>query len=57
MKKYGRQRQHQHGYTDFGFLGKHTGPWWLNNHNGKSKKIARREAKEEIKGELYVQRM
>lgn len=55
MKKYGRQRQHQQGYPGFGFLGKHIGPWWLDNHSGKSKKIARREAKEEIKEELYVE--
>ena len=49
MKKYGIQRQHQHGYPDNG----KNGNWWESEfHNGKSKKRARQEAKKEIEIEL-----
>jgi hypothetical protein len=45
MQKYGIQRQHQHGY--------HGGNWWEEEyHNGKSKKRARRIAKNEIMIEI-----
>ena len=48
MKKYGRQPQHQSGYPDF-HPPKGSVMWWEKEyHNGKSKKRARREAKQEI---------
>lgn len=46
MQKYGIQRQHVHGYPDINIPG--CEPWWADNHNGKSKKRARRIAKNEI---------
>jgi len=54
MKKYGRQRQHQHGYPNIQ-CPKGYRPWWeVECHDGKSKKIARRDAKEEIEYELSL---
>lgn len=52
MKKYGIQRQHQHGYPD-NHPKKGMVNWWeLENHSGKSKKRARQEARKEIEIEL-----
>lgn len=50
MQKYGRQRQHHHGYPDINIPG--CDPWWMDSHNGKSKKRARREAKQIIAEEV-----
>jgi len=49
MKKYGRQRQHQHGYPD-GHPQKGWVNWWETEcHDGKSKKRERFQAKLEIR--------
>jgi len=53
MKKYGRQRQHQHGYPD-NHPPKGSVNWWeVETHDGKSKKTARRESVIEIEKELF----
>ena len=52
MKKYGLQPQHQHGYPDAHPPKGYVNWWEVEAHNGKSKKRARREAKQEINKEL-----
>jgi len=51
MKKYGRQRQHPHGYKNPKVIPKRLGLWWEGTSNG-NKKRARQEALREIENEI-----
>ena len=54
LKKYGRQRQHTHGYENFP-LSKGEIMWWeVEGHNGKSKKTERKQAVDDIEAEINL---
>ena len=52
MKKYGRQRQHQHGYPDIHPPKGHVCWWEAEYHDGKSKKRERRQAMIDVEKEI-----
>lgn len=54
MKKYGRQRQHQHGYENWKVPKGYVMWWEVECHDGKSKKTARQDARKEIEDELQL---
>ena len=52
MQKYGRQRQHHHGYPD-NHPKKGKVNWWeVEFHDGKSKKTARQDSQKEMKEDI-----